>query len=59
MKRDTTTSSTALPTGDVQVAFEFRADKPAPGAGGVGKLFIKGQLAGEARFSMREAGAVP
>lgn len=44
-------SAVTVPPGeDVQVGFEFQADRPRPGTGGTGRLYIQGQLVGEQRI---------
>jgi arylsulfatase len=51
VKVDTLTSSGPLPTGKVEVRYEFTADKPGVmGTGGRGRLFVNGEPAGENRL---------
>ena len=53
-EQTTLTSSDELPRGtDVKVSFEFHADGPAPGAPGIGQLFIDGRKVAEARIAHR------
>ncbi|HEY9871513.1 MAG TPA: arylsulfatase [Candidatus Obscuribacterales bacterium] len=51
IRTDTITSSEDLPTGKVNLRYEFLSDKPgAPGAGGTSKLFINGKQVAEGRI---------
>ncbi len=48
VKVTTLTSKDKLPTGNVEVRYEFTADKPgSPGTGGRGKLFVNGKEVAE------------
>ena len=51
LKLDTISSRDALPTGKVNVRYEFTADKPSEfGTGGTSRLFITGEQQAEAKM---------
>ena len=50
-ERDLIASSKPLPTGKVNVRFEYTQESKEYGGGGTGALFINGEKAGEAKFA--------
>jgi arylsulfatase A-like enzyme len=52
------TSSKAIPTGKVELKFEFKYDGGQPGSGGTGYLYINGEKVGEGRIDKTNRAAI-